>query len=158
MTNTATGKQVLLSEPLYWGMRVTRMSLDVQKVRGQWQVVHSEATLYNSNTAPEDPAVTGAVAASHAKVLTYVNSVIGQSLTAMSAATSRYEDTAAMDFINYVQAERSRRRSSAHLGGACRCSRSRRPSTRRPRSRRATSRCATSPVSTSTTTRCSASC
>jgi 2',3'-cyclic-nucleotide 2'-phosphodiesterase/3'-nucleotidase len=105
VTNTATGKQVLLSEPLYWGMRVTRMSLDVQKVRGQWQVVHSEATLYNSNVAPEDPAVTGAVAASHAKVLTYVNSVIGQSLTAMSAATSRYEDTAAMDFINYVQAE-----------------------------------------------------
>ena len=79
VTNKQTGKQVLLSEPLYWGMRVTRMSLDVQKVRGQWQVVHSEATLYNSNAAPEDPAVTGAVAASHAKVLTYVNSVIGTS-------------------------------------------------------------------------------
>ena len=103
VTNTATGKQVLLSEPLYWGMRVTRMSIDVQKVRGQWQVVHSEAKLYNSNVAPEDPAVTGAVAASHAKVLTYVNSVIGTSKQAMSAATSRYEDTAAMDFINYVQ-------------------------------------------------------
>ena len=55
VTNTATGKQVLLSEPLYWGMRVTRMSIDVQKVRGQWQVVHTEATLYNSNVAPEDP-------------------------------------------------------------------------------------------------------
>ena len=105
VTNTETGKQVLLSEPLYWGMRVTRMSLDVQKVRGQWQVVHSEAMLYNSNVAPEDPAVSGAVAASHAKVLTYVNSVIGQSKAAMSAATSRYEDTAAMDFINHVQAE-----------------------------------------------------
>ena len=104
VTNTETGKQVLLSEPLYWGMRVTRMSIDVQKVRGQWQVVHSEAKLYNSNVAPEDPAVTGAVAASHAKVLTYVNSVIGTSKQAMSAATSRYEDTAAMDFINYVQA------------------------------------------------------
>jgi 2',3'-cyclic-nucleotide 2'-phosphodiesterase/3'-nucleotidase len=104
VTNTATGKQVLLSEPLYWGMRVTRMSLDLQKIRGQWQVVHSESTLYNSNVAPEDPAVSGAVAASHAKVLTYVNSVIGTSTQAMSAATSRYEDTAAIDFINYVQA------------------------------------------------------
>jgi 2',3'-cyclic-nucleotide 2'-phosphodiesterase/3'-nucleotidase len=104
VTNTATGKQVLLSEPLYWGMRVTRMSLDLQKIRGQWQVVHSEATLYNSNVAPVDPAVSGAVAASHAKVLTYVNSVIGTSTQAMSAASSRYEDTAAMDFINYVQA------------------------------------------------------
>jgi len=38
-------------------------------------------------------------------VRTYVNGVIGTSTTAMSAATSRYEDTAAMDFINYVQAD-----------------------------------------------------
>jgi 2',3'-cyclic-nucleotide 2'-phosphodiesterase/3'-nucleotidase len=105
VTNKATGKQVLLSEPYYWGMRVTRMSLDVQKVRGQWQVVHSEATLYNSNVAPEDPAVTGAVAAAHQKVLTYVNGVIGTCTQAMSAATSRYEDTAAIDFINFVQAD-----------------------------------------------------
>ena len=105
VVNTQTGKQVLLSEPYYWGMRVTRMSIDVQKVRGQWQVVHSEATLYNSNVAPEDPAVTGAVAAAHQKVLTYVNGVIGTCTQAMSAATSRYEDTAAIDFINYVQAD-----------------------------------------------------
>ena len=90
-------------------MRVTRMSLDVQKVRGQWQVVHSEATLYNSNVAPEDPAVTGAVAAAHQKVLTYVNGVIGTCTQAMSAATSRYEDTAAIDFINYVQADAVKR-------------------------------------------------
>jgi 2',3'-cyclic-nucleotide 2'-phosphodiesterase/3'-nucleotidase len=105
VTNAQTGKQVLLSEPYYWGMRVTRMSIDVQKVRGQWEVVHSEATLYNSNVAPEDPAVTGAVAAAHQKVLTYVNGVIGTCTQAMSAATSRYEDTAAIDFINYVQAD-----------------------------------------------------
>ena len=105
VTNAQTGKQVLLSEPYYWGMRVTRMSIDVQKIRGKWQVVHSEATLYNSNVAPEDPAVTGAVAAAHQKVLTYVNGVIGTCTQAMSAATSRYEDTAAIDFINYVQAD-----------------------------------------------------
>jgi 2',3'-cyclic-nucleotide 2'-phosphodiesterase/3'-nucleotidase len=105
VANKQTGKKVLLSEPHYWGMRVTRMSLDVQKVRGQWEVVGSGAQLYNSNAAPEDPAVTGAVAAAHATVLTYVNGVIGTCTEAMSAATSRYEDTAAMDFINYVQAD-----------------------------------------------------
>jgi 2',3'-cyclic-nucleotide 2'-phosphodiesterase/3'-nucleotidase len=105
VTNAETGRQVLLSEPLYWGMRVTEMSLDVQKIRGQWQVVSSAATLYNANTVDEDPAVVAAVASAHAKVLDYVNSVIGTSAAAMSAATSRYEDTAAMDFINHVQAE-----------------------------------------------------
>ncbi|MEO7446906.1 MAG: 5'-nucleotidase C-terminal domain-containing protein [Humibacillus sp.] len=105
VTNTATGARVLISEPYYWGMRVTRMTLDLQKVRGRWSVVDSRAVLYNSNLAVQDPAVAGAVAAAHARVLTYVNSVIGQSKAAMSAATSRYQDTAAMDFINYVQAD-----------------------------------------------------
>jgi 2',3'-cyclic-nucleotide 2'-phosphodiesterase / 3'-nucleotidase len=105
VTNTTTGARVLLSEPYYWGMRVTRMTLDLKKVRGQWTVKDSRAVLYNSNLVKEDPAVAGAVTAAHARVLTYVNSVIGQSKTAMSAATSRYQDTAAMDFINYVQAD-----------------------------------------------------
>jgi 2',3'-cyclic-nucleotide 2'-phosphodiesterase/3'-nucleotidase len=49
--------------------------------------------------------VTSAVAAAHQKVLGYVNGVVGTCAEAMSAATSRYEDTAAMDFINYVQAD-----------------------------------------------------
>ena len=39
----------------------------------------------------------------------YVNSVIGSNVTAMSAATSRFEDTAAMDFINVVQAQAVRK-------------------------------------------------
>lgn len=104
VTNTVTGKQVLLSEPYYWGMRVTVMDLDLQKIRGQWQVVGRGATLLNSNTAPEDAAIAAVVRPAHEKVLAYVNSVIGTSTAAMSAATSRYEDTAAMDFINYVQA------------------------------------------------------
>ncbi|EWT00962.1 nucleotidase [Intrasporangium oryzae NRRL B-24470] len=105
VTNKQTGKQVVLSEPYYWGMRVTRMSLDLQKIRGQWQVVHSSSMLYNSNVVHEDTTVTEAVAAAHQKVLTYVNGVIGTCTEAMSAATSRYQDTAAMDFINFVQGD-----------------------------------------------------
>ena len=45
------------------------------------------------------------LARDHAVVRQYVNSVIGTNVTAMSAATSRFEDTAAMDFINVVQAQ-----------------------------------------------------
>ena len=105
VTNTTTGRQVLLSEPYYWGMRVTEMSIDVQERRGRWHVVGSTSRLYNSNEVEPDAAVLGAVRKAHAKVLTYVNGVIGTSTTAMSAATSRYEDTAAIDFINYVQAD-----------------------------------------------------
>ena len=61
--------------------------------------------LYNANTVDEDPKIAGLVRSAHDKVLTYVNSVIGTSKQAMSASTSRYEDTAAIDFINYVQAD-----------------------------------------------------
>ena len=105
VTNEQTGKQVLLSEPLYWGMRVTVMDLDLVKVRGQWQVASSGATTLNSNTAPEDPEIAALLRDSHETVRDYVNSVIGECLSPMSASTSRYEDTAAMDFINHVQAD-----------------------------------------------------
>jgi 2',3'-cyclic-nucleotide 2'-phosphodiesterase/3'-nucleotidase len=104
VTNTATGRQVLLSEPYYWGARVTVMDLALEQTRGRWRVVQSSATLLNSNTVPEDAAIAALVRPAHEKVLTYVNSRIGSCLQAMSAATSRYEDTAAMDFINFVQA------------------------------------------------------
>ncbi len=107
VTNENTGRKVLLLEPLYWGMRVAEMNLPLTKTRGQWVVDDSAlaGTLYNANTLPEDAGVADIVRAAHQKVLTYVNGVVGRSTQAMSAATSRYEDTAAMDFINRVQAE-----------------------------------------------------
>jgi 2',3'-cyclic-nucleotide 2'-phosphodiesterase/3'-nucleotidase len=105
VTNEQTGKQVLLSEPYYWGMRVTVMDLDLQKVRGEWELASSAATLLNSNTAPEDAQIAAVVREAHDTVVGYVNSPVGTCLAPMSAGTSRYEDTAAMDFINHVQAD-----------------------------------------------------
>jgi 2',3'-cyclic-nucleotide 2'-phosphodiesterase/3'-nucleotidase len=52
-----------------------------------------------------DQHVLDITARAHQNVRDYVNSVIGTSTTAMSAASARYEDTAAIDFINYVQAD-----------------------------------------------------
>jgi len=105
VTNTVTGREVLLSEPLYWGMRVTVMDLDLVRSGRGWRVKRSASTLLNANTVPEDPEIAALVRPAHEKVLTYVNSVIGTCTEAMSASTSRYEDTAAMDFINLVQAQ-----------------------------------------------------
>ncbi len=104
VTNDVTGKQVLLSEPYYWGMRVTVMDLNLTKVKGQWQLASSAATLLDANTVPEDAGIAALVRDAHNKTLAYVNGVVGTCTQAMSAATSRYEDTAAMDFINLVQA------------------------------------------------------
>jgi 2',3'-cyclic-nucleotide 2'-phosphodiesterase/3'-nucleotidase len=107
VTNLETGKQVLLSEPNYWGNRVTVMDIPMTKTKGQWVVDDqaTAATTLNSNTVPADAGIEKLVQDAQDKVRRYVNSVIGTSLQPMSAATSRYEDTAAIDFINYVQAD-----------------------------------------------------
>lgn len=104
VTNEQTGKQVLLSEPDYWGMRVTVMDLNLSYQRGRWSVASSSATLLNANTVPEDPQVASLVRSAHQKVLTYVNSKIGTCTQEMTGATACWEDSAAVDFINLVQA------------------------------------------------------
>jgi 2',3'-cyclic-nucleotide 2'-phosphodiesterase/3'-nucleotidase len=99
------GKRVLLSEPLKWGMRLTVMDLDLEFVGGRWRVADAHSHLLDANIVPEDAGVAALVRDDHAIVRTYVNSVVGTCTVAMSAATSRFEDTAAMDFINHVQAD-----------------------------------------------------
>ena len=113
--NQQTGKTVLLCEPYYWGMRLAVMDLDLVHRHGRWQVESASSTLLNSNTVEADPDVLALTAKAHEDVRDYVNSVIGTSTTAMSAATSRYEDTAAMDFINYVQADAVKKASGTAL-------------------------------------------
>ncbi|KQS97142.1 bifunctional metallophosphatase/5'-nucleotidase [Cellulomonas sp. Leaf395] len=104
VTNTATGKPVVLSEPLKWGERLSVFDIDLSYSRGSWTVESVDASVLNSNTVPEDPAIVSMLADEQKTVVDYVNSVIGTSTEAMSAATARYEDTAVLDFINYVQA------------------------------------------------------
>jgi len=105
VTNTATGKPVVLSEPLKWGERLSVFDIDLSFARGRWAVQSVHAQVLNSNTVPEDPKIVRLVQADHQKAVDYVNSVIGTATEAMSAATARYEDTSALDFINRVQAE-----------------------------------------------------
>ncbi|WP_421741322.1 bifunctional metallophosphatase/5'-nucleotidase [Cellulomonas sp.] len=104
VTNTVTGKPVVLSEPLRWGERLSVFDIDLSFSRGRWSVQSVDASVLNSNTVPEDPAIVSLLQANHQTVVDYVNGVIGTSTEAMSAATARYEDTAVLDFINYVQA------------------------------------------------------
>jgi 2',3'-cyclic-nucleotide 2'-phosphodiesterase/3'-nucleotidase len=103
--NQSTGKDVVLTEPLRWGMRLSLIDLSLVKVAGRWVVQSVGSSVLNSNTVDEDPAVVKLLTADHDKVVTYVNSVVGSSTEAMSCGTARYQDTAALDFINLVQAQ-----------------------------------------------------
>lgn len=104
VVNQVTGEDVVLSEPRRWGDRLSVFDIDLSFSRGDWDVTDVSASVLNSNTVPEDPEIVALLTAQHQIVVDYVNSVIGTATEAMSAATARYEDTAALDFINYVQA------------------------------------------------------
>jgi 2',3'-cyclic-nucleotide 2'-phosphodiesterase / 3'-nucleotidase len=105
VTNEATGEQVLLTEPLKWGMRLSVIDLDLTLVEKKWRLRGVSAQVLNSNTVDEDPAVVDALQKQHDIVVDYVNSVIGTSAQAMSASRAVVEDVAAIDFVNYVQAD-----------------------------------------------------
>ena len=105
VTNARTGHEVLLCEPLYWGMRVAVMDLDVQHVHGRWKVVQSHGQTLNSNTVTGDKAVLAAVSEQHDTVVHYVNSPIGTSAAALSAARAVVEDVPIIDFVQHVQAD-----------------------------------------------------
>ncbi|WP_051478548.1 5'-nucleotidase C-terminal domain-containing protein [Arthrobacter sp. H5] len=105
VTNKATGEQVLLTEPKNWGQRLSVMDFELTKVRGQWDVTSANSELLNANTVPADPEISALVADQHQSVIDYVNTAIGSATETMSAAESRYRDTAVMDFVNKVQAD-----------------------------------------------------
>jgi 2',3'-cyclic-nucleotide 2'-phosphodiesterase/3'-nucleotidase len=105
VTNKQTGEQVVLVEPLKWGMRLAQIDLDLQQQRGRWKVVARHSQVLNANTVEADPKVVRLLQKDHDQVIGYVNSKIGTCTTAMSAATAPWEDTAALDFVNFVQAD-----------------------------------------------------
>ncbi len=106
-TNEQTGRDVLLCQPDYWGMRLAVLELDLVRHGDRWRVADGgrRSQTLNSNVAAEDPEVAAAVQAQHQKVITYVNSPIGTSTKEMLAARAPVEDVPIIDFINYVQAD-----------------------------------------------------
>ena len=105
IANKETGKEVVLSEPLKWGQRLTLFDFGLVWERGRWSVESVSARVVDSRTVEEDPRITGLLADEHEKVVAYVNQVIGASTAAMSATEAPYKDVPIIDLINHVQAE-----------------------------------------------------
>ncbi|MET9428580.1 5'-nucleotidase C-terminal domain-containing protein [Streptomyces sp. NPDC003036] len=103
--NKETGKDVVLSEPLKWGQRLTLFDFEVVWRGGRWVVEKVGASVLNSNTVEEDPGIVKLLGDEHAKVVAYVNQVIGTSPVAMSTADAPWKDEPIIDLINHVQAE-----------------------------------------------------
>ncbi|MFC9883560.1 bifunctional metallophosphatase/5'-nucleotidase [Streptomyces libani] len=103
--NKQSGREVVLSEPLKWGQRLTLFDVVVEWRRGHWEVGSVGSRVLNSNAVAEDARITGLLRAEHRKVVAYVNRVIGRSKAEMTAAEAPVKDTPILDFIAWVQAE-----------------------------------------------------
>jgi 2',3'-cyclic-nucleotide 2'-phosphodiesterase/3'-nucleotidase len=70
-----------------------------------WRLVAATSQVLNSNAVAEDARVARAVRQQHDTVVGYVNSPVGTSAAALSAARAVVEDVPIIDFVNYVQAD-----------------------------------------------------
>ncbi|MFE0452594.1 bifunctional metallophosphatase/5'-nucleotidase [Streptomyces sp. NPDC058914] len=105
VTNKETGKQVVLSEPLKWGQRLTLFDFEVVWEKGRWSVERVAARVLNSNTVEEDPRIVKLLGDEHEKVVAYVNQVIGTSAAEMRSVEAPYKDVPIIDLINHIQAD-----------------------------------------------------
>ena len=115
VVNDETGREVVLTEPLAWGMRLSLIEVLLVRDADRWAVQSVGSSVLNSNTVRPDPEVVKLLTADHDRVLRYLSSPIGSCTEQMSCAQAHYQDTAALDFINLVQAEAVR---TAIVGGA----------------------------------------
>ncbi|MFH9007264.1 bifunctional metallophosphatase/5'-nucleotidase [Streptomyces afghaniensis] len=105
VTNKKTGKQVVLSEPLKWGQRLTLFDFELVWAKGCWTVGKVGARVLNSNTVAEDPKIVRLLSDEHEKVVAYVNQVIGTNAAEMTSAEAPYKDVPIIDLINHIQAD-----------------------------------------------------
>lgn len=105
VVNKESGKEVVLSEPLKWGQRLTVFDFDLVWERGGWSVERVASKVLNSNTAVEDKKITKMLSGEHRKVVAYVNQVIGTSSVTMATTEAAWKDEPIIDLINHVQTE-----------------------------------------------------
>ncbi|MGW1872622.1 bifunctional metallophosphatase/5'-nucleotidase [Streptomyces sp. NPDC001975] len=103
VTNEATGKTVVLSEPLCYAERLTLFDIELVFAKGGWEVESVAASLRNSNTVADDPKITRLLKDEHAKVVEYVNQVVGTATATLTTVEARYKDAPIIDLITKVQ-------------------------------------------------------
>ncbi|MEU1403614.1 5'-nucleotidase C-terminal domain-containing protein [Streptomyces sp. NPDC005728] len=103
VTNDKTGKTVVLSEPLAYAERLSVFDIELVFAKGRWTVESVSSKVLNSNTAADDPKITKLLGDEHAKVVTYVNQVVGTATDTLTTVEARYKDAPIIDLITKVQ-------------------------------------------------------
>ncbi|CEA09639.1 Trifunctional nucleotide phosphoesterase protein YfkN precursor [Arthrobacter saudimassiliensis] len=121
--NRHTGRPVVLTEPLCFGMRLSVLTFDLVHEAvsragegtgpdgpepdvgraGRWRVRSASARLLNANTADPDPEVSALIHEPHQRVRDYVNTPVGTAVAPLSAAEARLKPTPVMELVHRVQ-------------------------------------------------------
>jgi 2',3'-cyclic-nucleotide 2'-phosphodiesterase/3'-nucleotidase len=103
VTNTATGKTVVLSEPLAYAERLSLFDVELVFEKGKWAVESVSATVRDSKTVADDPKITKLLKDEHDVVVAYVNQVVGTATDTLTTVEARYKDAPIIDLITKVQ-------------------------------------------------------
>ncbi|CAL9427532.1 2',3'-cyclic-nucleotide 2'-phosphodiesterase_3'-nucleotidase [Streptomyces sp. enrichment culture] len=103
VANDATGRDVVLSEPLCYAERLTLFDFELVFERGRWRVESVKASLRDAAAVEDDPRITELLSDEHAKVVAYVNQVVGTATETLTTAEARYKDAPIIDLIAKVQ-------------------------------------------------------
>ncbi|MGY5007745.1 bifunctional metallophosphatase/5'-nucleotidase [Streptomyces sp. 900105755] len=103
VVNEATGRTVVLSEPLCYAERLSLFDIELVFTGGGWEVESVAASLLNSSAVADDPRITRLLKDEHAKVVAYVNQVVGTATETLTTAEARYRDAPIIDLITKVQ-------------------------------------------------------
>lgn len=106
------GTQALITQPNYWARSVSEVELSLVADGDGFAVDWTDAPPavtphYLQDDVAESQEMIDALSAYHDETVDYVNQTIAQATQTMSAETSRYEDTAILDFIGNVMTERT---------------------------------------------------
>ncbi|WP_086810467.1 bifunctional metallophosphatase/5'-nucleotidase, partial [Streptomyces reticuliscabiei] len=103
VTNTATGKTVVLSEPLAYAERLSLFDVELVFEKGKWAVESVLATVRDSKSVADDPKITKLLKDEHDVVVAYVNQVVGTATATLTTVEARYKDAPIIDLITKVQ-------------------------------------------------------
>lgn len=103
VTNTASGKTVVLSEPLAFAERMSVFDVDLVLERGCWRVESVAASVRNTNAVADDPRITRLLKDEHDVVVAYVNQVVGTATETLTTVEARFKDAPIIDLITRVQ-------------------------------------------------------
>ncbi|MDX3804478.1 bifunctional metallophosphatase/5'-nucleotidase [Streptomyces sp. AK04-3B] len=103
VVNAKSGKTVVLSEPLAYAERLSVFDVELVFEKGRWSVESVSSKVLNSNSVADDPKITKLLGDEHAKVVAYVNQVVGTATETLTTVEARFKDAPIIDLITKVQ-------------------------------------------------------